>query len=164
MEYLHSGARWIFRFRVYYVLLFIGFAITVWASGFFVPLYLSIGNAIIFVLVFYILFIIVLGEIYARLSYQFWKYEFTNNEIKIEKGIIWKNYKSIPYERIQNVDIHRGILARIIGFSTLDIQTAGYSGDNGRGIAEAHIPAVARDGAEQIRAFIIKKFGKKSGV
>ena len=39
--------------------------------------------------------------------------------------MIWKRYVTIPYDRIQNVDIYRGVLARLLGLSDLNIQTAG---------------------------------------
>ena len=116
-----------------------------------------------------IVFALIIGEIYARMSYNRWFYEITNEGVKKESGIIWKKYTSIPYERVQNVDIKRGILARLLGFSTIDIETAGQSGFGAqygygwgrrryqRYQSEGHIPAVERDEAEQIRTFVMKK-------
>lgn len=34
----------------------------------------------------------------------------------------------VPYNRITNLDIRQGPVMRILGLSTLSIQTAGYSG------------------------------------
>ena len=45
--------------------------------------------------------------------------------MKLEKGVIYKVYTNIPYERIQNIDIYRGIIARLCGFSAVSVQTAG---------------------------------------
>ena len=109
------------------------------------------------------------AEIYARMAYKRWFYEFTDTNLKIEHGIIWKHYKSIPYERVQNVDIHRGVIARILGFSSVVIHTAGYSGGySGYGGyaaakfgAEGLIPAVNTEEAENIRGFLMKKIGKR---
>jgi membrane protein YdbS with pleckstrin-like domain len=170
MEKLHIGARWIFRFRVY-SFLFVLFWIFVWL--FFVslgskenaPIFTIIGYGSVF-LVPFIIFLILIAEIYARLSYTFWGYEFTSNELKIERGIIWKTYKSIPYGRIQNIDIKRGIIARILGFSTIEIQTAGYSaiqtGNRAYGMhSEGYLPAVSLKEAEKIRSMIIKRIGNK---
>jgi uncharacterized membrane protein YdbT with pleckstrin-like domain len=80
-----------------------------------------------------------------------------------------KVYKSIPYERVQNVDIKRGILARILGFSVLDVQTAGYSGGygNGRMLPEGRIPALSVVDAEKYREFVLGKIsgkGKNQGL
>jgi uncharacterized membrane protein YdbT with pleckstrin-like domain len=108
---------------------------------------------------------IVIGEIYARLAYHFFRYEFTADNLKTESEIIWKKYSNISYERVQNVDIQRGIIARIFGFSTVNIQTARYSmpashswyGAN----AEGCIPAVDVKESVEIREFIMKKISKK---
>ena len=176
MEKLHPGAKWLFRIGVYFALLFFVFFFGIWGSFFVVGLMkvfaggaLSTGAAVITVLVtlFVVLVIaIVLGEIYARMAYNRWFYEFTAQGLKLERGVIWKKYSNIPYERIQNVDVHRGILARMLGFSTVEIQTAGFSGGygrrGGRPRSEGHIPAVSIEGAEKIREFVMKKIAKKS--
>jgi len=115
-------------------------------------------------LIIVIVLVIIIGEIYARMSYNRWLYEFTHEGLKIEHGIIWKKYTSIPYERVQNVDIRRGILARMLGFSTVEIETAGQSGVSsyryGRSRqykSEGHLPAIDIIGAEKIREFVMKK-------
>jgi membrane protein YdbS with pleckstrin-like domain len=104
-------------------------------------------------LIFFIL-VLVLGEIYVQLAYANWKYEFTEEGLKKERGIIFKKYSSVPYVRIQNVDIHRGIFARAFGFSTLMLHTAGYSGVPN---AEGNLPAVETHRAEEIRKLIMHK-------
>ena len=63
----------------------------------------------------------------AKYSYQFYRYELEKDCLKIEKGILWKKYKMIPYKKIQNIDISRGPLDRLFKLSNLHIQTAGYS-------------------------------------
>jgi membrane protein YdbS with pleckstrin-like domain len=125
----------------------------------------NLSGAIIVLLIyglFFILSIIIIAEIYARMAYKRWFYEFTDSNLKLERGIIWKRYSNVPYERVQNVDIHRGILARMLGFSSVMIQTAGYSGA-GRGMhTEGYLPAVDIDAAEKIRDFLMKKISKRS--
>ena len=156
MESLHPGAKWKFRIEIYLGLI-------IFLAFFFVPFIASTKalQAIwIFLSLAIFFFIILIGEIFIRWAYRNWKYEFTKEALKIEKGVIVKRYKSIPYERIQNIDITRGIIARMIGFSTVDIQTAGYSvypAKGGRGFSEGHIPAVSIARAEQIREFLMKR-------
>lgn len=76
--------------------------------------------------------------------------------------MIWKKYVTIPYERIQNVDIYRGIFARILGLSDLQIQTAGMSatvgsyGISGAG-AEGRLPGVSQEEAEKLRDELVKR-------
>lgn len=169
MNQLHQGARWLFRLRAYYTLVFIGIFITIWSFQIFRFIARgSLGIGFVIGILFYILFVIVVAEIYARMSYNRYLYEVTHDEIKIEKGIIWKKYISIPYERIQNVDIRRGIIARMLGFSTVDIETAGQSGFGKYGVrfgrrghqryeSEGHLLAIDIVGAEKIREFVMKK-------
>lgn len=163
MNKLHPGAKWIFRMNFYYYFLGIIIFFTVFSFAFL----RLIQSALIFFIPLAVIFLIIIfGEIYAQLSYNRFLFEIGHGQIKIEQGIIWKRYSSIPYERIQNVDIHRGIIARLIGFSSLDIQTAGYSGNyqygfriNGRRTrkSEGYLPAIDPDGAEKIREFVVKK-------
>ncbi len=166
MEKLHPGARWVFRLRGYLSMIFLSIFLGVFFLG---AMGILAGFSGVFTgILILIILIVVVAEIYARLAYNNWGYSFEKDQLKIEKGIIFKTYKSIPYERIQNVDVTRGILARMIGFSTLDIQTAGYSfAGRGayRGGSEGHIPAVSIKDAEHIREWIIKRIShSKSGV
>jgi len=162
---LHPGAKWSFRLAAYLGIIFPMLFILFFLTGLIGEI--SSFGVVLIVIIIGLILAVIFGEIFARMAYNRWFYEFTPDALRIEKGIIWKRYKSIPYERVQNVDIHRGILARILGFSTLDIQTAGYGGFGGRGgrpRAEGHIPAVTPEAAEKIREFLIKKIkGKKSG-
>lgn len=99
---------------------------------------------------------LILVELFVRLGYKNYKYELTEDAVKIERGVIVKVYKSIPYGRIQNVDIRRGILARILGYSTVMIHTAGYSGPAQNMQAEGVLPGVDILEAEKIRESIVK--------
>ena len=115
--------------------------------------------------IIYVILFIIISEIYARMAYNRWLYEFTESNLKIERGIIWKRYSNIPYERVQNIDITRGIWARLLGFSSVNIQTAGYSySSNNKGWSEGYLPAVDMKEAEKIREFVIKKIGRKQGL
>ncbi len=105
---------------------------------------------------------IVLVFVWAKLTYHFYRYELIENGFRKESGIIYKKYVTIPYDRIQNVDIHRGILARILGLSDLNIQTAGASATISRygigGIsAEGRLPATSMKVAEELRDELIQR-------
>jgi len=159
MEKLHPGVRWVFRLRAYSVLL---------APMVFVII-LGIQVAPLFTISLGLALLIFASEIYARMAYSRYLYQISSDEIRIEKGIIWKKYVSIPYERVQNVDIHRGVFARMFGFSTVEIETAGSSGAirygrrNQRYESEGHLPGVSIEGAEKIRDFVLKKIRKTYG-
>jgi uncharacterized membrane protein YdbT with pleckstrin-like domain len=174
MDKLHPGARWLFRLRAYYPLIIVGIFITMWSFQLLRIIALgSTGISFILAIIFYIFFVVIVAEIYARMSYNRYLYEIEQDVVKIEKGIIWKKYTSIPYERVQNVDIKRGIIARIFGFSTVEIETAGQSGGwgdygrhgrrNERYESEGHLPAIDINGAEKIREFVMKRVKQTYG-
>lgn len=155
MNQLHPGYKWSVRLGGFFVsislLLFFGFALFIFLNG-------------ILILGLFLLLLLLIVEVYSRWSYKYWFYEFDDTGFKSEMGIIWKRYVSIPYERIQNVDITRGILARILGFSSINIQTAGASFVAGgrRVMSEGYLPAVDISLAEEIREYLMKKIsGKK---
>ncbi|MEA3344372.1 MAG: PH domain-containing protein [Patescibacteria group bacterium] len=167
MEKLDPKAIWIFFFR------FLG-------AGLFLTLMLGWGFLSILVefeisfnwWIAIILAIVWLcgSYIWAKLSYNNYKFEIGEEIFKKEQGVIWKKYISIPYDRIQNIDIHRGVLTRILGLSDLMIQTAGYAGGHqGRGFGgkepEGRLPAVSQRRAEEIREALIKKAkGLRQGI
>jgi membrane protein YdbS with pleckstrin-like domain len=170
MEKLHPGTRWHFRLKVYSRFTFLIFFFMIFVSQFIFALSgIKDGGIIIafilIMLVFAVIVVLIIGEIYARMAYNRWFYEFTDTSLKLERGIIWKKYSNIPYERVQNIDIRRGIIARLFGFSEVDIQTAGYSAmpqyGRRRGLwqqqSEGYIPGVDVGRAEQIRDFVMKK-------
>ena len=102
--------------------------------------------------------LIIVHVITAYLSYYFWRFEIREHEYRAERGIIWKRYVSIPYDRIQNVDIHRGLLARILGLSDILIHTAGYGGVGAKGFgSEGRLPGLDKVHAEQIRDQLLEK-------
>ena len=123
------------------------------------------GEGIFWVILLgFILFIplvLIFAEVFARLSYNNWAYELTPGNLKVERGIIWKRYSNVPYERVQNVDIHRGIIARMFGFSSVNVQTAGFSGQ--QAMAEGYIPGVSIKKAEEMREFLMSKISKRHG-
>jgi membrane protein YdbS with pleckstrin-like domain len=172
MNKLHPGAKWQFRIGGYFMFGIPGIVLCIAmiapSMGILfslmedsnIPEFSNIPIAAIATLsiIIYIIFVIVASEIYAQMSYNRWFYEFTKDGLRLERGIIWKKYSNVPYERIQNIDINRGIIARMLGFSSIMIQTAGYSAQTQ---AEGHIPAVEMKEAEKIRSLIMKKITGK---
>lgn len=173
MEKLHPRAVWMFFFRF----LFAYFGLVVILSFMVGPFILSrwikrikieggyaevtdwgtlLNNVWIWICLVFIT-LLIFSYIWARLSCYFWRYELTESTYKAERGVIFKRYVSIPYERIQNVDIYRGIIARLLDLSDIHIQTAGFSaGGKGRW-TEGRLPGLSREKAEEIREKLIKR-------
>ncbi|MCK4781763.1 PH domain-containing protein [Candidatus Parcubacteria bacterium] len=169
MEKLHPKAIWLFFFKFIFVGLFLLFFFGIYL----VPLIilpLIAGDSIFLISLVPLLFLAVyfaLCYIWAKWTYNFWKYEATEDTFKMEHGVIYKRYVSIPYERIQNIDIHRGIMARLLGLSDLRIQTAGFGGMQGKwgSSAEGNLPGIEMKRAEELREELIKKIkGTKQGL
>ena len=169
MENLSPKSVWIFFVRFLLAGLFV-LIFFIWA---WIPLvsgggFVFAGLAgLLLAPVAFLFFFILFCYLWAKLTYKNWLYETTEDTFKMEQGVIWKRYVSIPYERIQNVDIHRGVIARILGLSDLRIQTAGFGGSQGKwgAWAEGNLPGIEREKAEQLREDIISRVkGKKQGL
>jgi putative membrane protein len=61
--------------------------------------------------------------------YRSLKYEIMDDEVIVRAGIITKSVKHVPYRTVTNLVVKRGILDRLFGLGTLNIQTAGMSGN-----------------------------------
>ncbi|MCK4355174.1 PH domain-containing protein [Candidatus Parcubacteria bacterium] len=170
MQNLNPKVVWIFFFQfiigglflLFFLMMFLGpiFAVKM-ADQTITPFFWILKITLPFAL--YLVFCFV----WAKLTYRFWLYDITEDAYKIEQGVIWKRYVSIPYERIQNVDIHRGVIARLLGLSELRIQTAGFGGAQGKwgSFSEGRLPGISKERAEQLREELISKVkGKKQGL
>lgn len=174
MKQLDPKAVWMFFFGYLMAILFLAL-VFIWIGfalfGSALPLDQIRGDAdipwiILFLIDFWWIILILLaiaGYVWSHFSWRLYRYELRDDGFRKEYGVIWKKYVTIPYERIQNVDIYRGLLGRILGLSDLEIQTAGmsaivsrFSGIGGEG-AEGRLPCVSREEAEKVRDELIRR-------
>ncbi len=59
------------------------------------------------------------------------RYWITPRELVIQSGVINRQDRSIPLERVQNVQIEQPLLPRLVGTARVKIETAGSSGTEG---------------------------------
>jgi putative membrane protein len=59
------------------------------------------------------------------LNYIFFNFQITPKELVIRSGIFAKRQRSIPLEKIQNVNINQNFIQRILGLVRVSIETAG---------------------------------------
>ncbi|OGD87096.1 hypothetical protein A3D81_02770 [Candidatus Curtissbacteria bacterium RIFCSPHIGHO2_02_FULL_40_17] len=184
-RYLHPKAVWILFFQYLIISAFISILLFNIVAGIIRAILLSsvltyiekgdptpkasvgFGNLGLMPFIVLIIFIPLVSYLLAKLAYKNWRFEVTEDSLRVEKGIIWKRYVSIPYERIQNIDIMRGLLARILGLSDLHIQTAGQSTTSGFSLfssSEGRIPGLGTEEAEALRNDLIKRAKGKTGV
>lgn len=148
---LDPKAFWLFFLKTVFALLFIA----IWLGFTFIavsPQTISVV-AVLGVGLIILLGILTFTFIWAKLAYHFYRYELIEEGFQKESGVIFKQYVTIPYDRIQNVNIYRGILTRLLGLSDLQIQTAGSNivGPEGR------LPALSPDIAEELRNELIRR-------
>jgi len=167
MKQLDPKAVWFFFFGFVMQSFIPIIFLSIWAIAFFSNLE-DVGGGIVISLNFlnwlWVLIptILILCFVWAKLTFHFYRYEMLDIGFRKESGVIYKKYVTIPYDRIQNVDINRGILARLLGLSDLNIQTAGASATITRygamgGGAEGRLPAVSITVAEELRDELIRR-------
>ena len=109
--------------------------------------------AFLFILITPLLFLLIIYLI-AKLEYHFYRYQLNEDGFYKERGIIAKKYVTIPYEKIQNIDIHQNVISRILGLYSVQIQTAGTSSV---AHAEGVLPGVNKDEAERLKTELLRR-------
>ena len=96
-----------------------GILIAVVIIGFFIGTYIK--SVLFAILAGVIIFI--LGIIISNMAYTRTHYAVTNKRAIIQSGIIGRDFKSIDYDKIQNVSVNVGILGMIFKVGTIRIFT-----------------------------------------
>jgi membrane protein YdbS with pleckstrin-like domain len=163
MKQLDPKSVWLFFFSFVLRWFIVIILLSLWVAGFLGGLSESLNNGGAILWLCFIIFVsLVLSFVWAKLTYHFYRYELTEDGFRKESGVLYKKYVTIPYDRIQNIDIYRGILARMLGLSDLQIQTAGSSAAISRygmaGVgAEGRLPGLSREVAEQLRDELVRR-------
>ena len=95
-----------------------------------------------------ILAIGVVGTIFYWTRFQF---RVGQDEIRIDSGVISRRHRSIPFDRIQDVDIVQGPLARVLGLAEVKFETGG---GEGRRSEEGVLHSISLQRAEEIRTLV----------
>lgn len=147
---LHAKYLWIVLYSfALFILVFIG-----------APLGYDYFNPYEFTSRFWLLFeisipiILVLGTLFTVFSYNKKGYAFRTHDVLYRHGVIATTTIIIPYNRIQHVALHEGILARFFGLATIQIYTAGGSS------SDLSIPGIAKSEAENIKQLLMGKIQK----
>ena len=108
---------------------------------------LSIGLAL--------LIAIALVFFFSLLSFRKKGFAFRNHDVLYRSGIIATSTMVIPYNRIQHVALHEGLISRYFGLAKIEIFTAGgHSSD-------IEIPGIAKAQAEDIKQLLMGKIQKQ---
>jgi len=89
--------------------------------------------------------------IISRLSFPRRGYLIREKDIAYQRGLIRYKLTSIPFNRIQHVELSQGVIAKRLGLASIKIYTAGGSSD------DLSIPGLPIETAGQIREFLTGK-------
>lgn len=100
----------------------------------------------------------------AVLVYDYFYFMIDEDELRVEHGIIHKKQVSVPFQQIQNVNITRTLIDRLLGIARLEIESAGATNVHQREIvggtrsrAEGYLPGVSLDDARLLHDIILQK-------
>ena len=157
---LHPNARWLFLFSYMKNTLILLLLLLVSAAA-----SLFSGDAFLNIVALGGLGVYLVGHLVAaQVAYKHYSFQVTDVAFRKQFGILHIHTASIPFERIQNVNVRRTLLDRIIGLSHVDIETAGTGGQKKSPIiggkkssSEGHIPGISPEEAEKVRSLIMKR-------
>lgn len=95
------------------------------------------------------------GMIYLPRLHRSRKYYLRELDITWHSGWLWRSITSVPYNRIQHVEIGQGIIEKWVGLATLHVYTAGKSS------SDLNIPGLNLVRAEQLKDFILNQVNMK---
>jgi membrane protein YdbS with pleckstrin-like domain len=86
---------------------------------------------------------VVLAGVVPDLRWRRWRYEIREDEVDLQRGIVWVSRTLVPLARIQHVDTRHGPLQRRFALATVVFYTA--AGPNQIPELSAPVAALVRD-------------------
>lgn len=99
--------------------------------------------------------VLLISLFFRWLAWMRFRYHVGDHDIRIEKGILNRTARSIPYERIQDVSIEQKLLPRLMGLGEVKFETGGGDGD------DAKLSFVTLEEANRLRELVRSR---KAGV
>jgi membrane protein YdbS with pleckstrin-like domain len=99
------------------------------------------------------LFLLIL--LFSRIGYIKKGFAFRNHDVLFKHCFIATNTIVIPYNRIQHVALHEGIISRFFGLAKIEIFTAGGNS------SDIEIPGIEKEQAENIKQLLMGKIQKE---
>lgn len=103
------------------------------------------------------LLVAVAAALVPGLRYRSWSYRVGPDSLEIRSGWFVRRESTVPYFRVQHIDIRRGPLERWRNVVALDISTASPT-------TSATLPGMEPSDAERLRAFVLARAGADDGV
>lgn len=119
------------------------------------PAYFSLVIAIYLMLLY----------ITAAVVHHNYYFEVNSSAFRKEFGVLHKMDVTIPFNRIQNVNITRSLSDRMLGLARVDVESAGSSSVTAKNTAggsmtksEGHLPGVTMRQAQEIHEILVNRF------
>jgi putative membrane protein len=88
----------------------------------------------------------------AVVQWRTFTYRPSGDEIRIDSGLLNRKHRSIPFDRIQDVDISQGPVARLLGVARVKMETGGSGADKDEGVLQAVLLEEAEALLQLVRA------------
>jgi membrane protein YdbS with pleckstrin-like domain len=133
---------------------------------------MTIGFILGLVLFLIWVFVFIIGFFTIRLEYEMRYYIITDRSLRIRKGVWSILEQTLTFANIQNISIEQGPIQRMLGISTLVVETAGGGGaanpQQGENLTNYHRATLqGLENAQQFRDLILtylKKLPSYSGL
>lgn len=100
---------------------------------------------------FAIIPLFIVFALFAYWQYRNFTFHVEGDNLIIHKGVLVKDRKSVPIDRIQSIQVTKNVVQRLLGLVALKVDTAGSRGN------ELEIPALERDRADALRDLLYEK-------
>ena len=130
------------------VLALIGFFLIAYFSSDNIPIKVLIGVPFIFVVLFVLRFVLVM------LGFPKKGYLLREQDVSYRSGLLIYKLTTIPFNRIQHVEVSQNMVEKSFGLSSVKVFTAGGS------VSDLSIPGILPDKAHKIESFLLSKVSK----
>lgn len=97
-----------------------------------------------------LLLVAVLLGWYPPVRFRRWRWRLTELAMALERGVLVHHRTSVPYFRIQQIDVLQGPVDRLLGLATLQVTTAAATGT-------VSLPGIPHDDAPGVRAELLAR-------
>lgn len=114
----------------------------------------NIPQSILILIAAAILLIIIFVSVVTWLGFPRKGYLVREKDVSFQRGLITYKVTSVPLNRIQHVEVNQGVLAKMLGLSSVNIYTAGGSS------SDLSIPGITEAEAQKLKAFLSGKISE----
>jgi uncharacterized protein len=87
---------------------------------------------------------------YPRARYDRWRWRLTDLAVELHRGVVIRTSETLPYFRIQQIDVNQGPIDRLLHLASLEVTSASASGS-------VRLPAIAADEAPSVRRALLAR-------